>query len=122
MLLNKIFYSWLSLCSRKTLYKATIYSCYNEYKQCYYNVKNKDNNCDTYMDINKWEKLSHETKEYYHENSRKQTKIVKEMVDLVKIYCKKYPDEKICDHCNFQTYDEYPYRLPQTLPEFIKLL
>jgi hypothetical protein len=81
------------------------------------------------------------------------------MVDLVKIYCKQFPNEKICHHCNFtplknlirtaddssnvipvtdlneapqrgadsnlhryKTYDEYPYRLEQTIPEFINLL
>ncbi len=122
MLFKTMFFNLLSFCHRQQLYKATIYSCYNEYKQCYYNVKNKDNNCKTYMDINEWEKLSPETKEFYHENSRKQKQIVKEMVDLVKIYCKQYPNEKICHHCNFKTYDEYPYRLPQTITEFIKLL
>jgi hypothetical protein len=122
MLLNKMFYSWLSLCSRQNLYKASIYSCYNEYKSCYNNVKNKDSKYHSYMNINEWEKLSPETKDCIRENSNKQTEIVKEMVDLVKVYCKQYPDEKICHHCNFKSYDKYPYRLPQSITEFINLL
>ena len=124
MLLTKIFVSWLSLCSRKTLYKASIHSCYNDYMSLY-NIKTKDPQFNEYIksyDIEDWKKLSDETKECILENSRKQTMIVEEMVALVKIYCNLFPDEKICHHWNYKTYDEFPYRLPQTLPEFIKLL
>lgn len=122
MLLKTMFYSWLSFCSRKELYRATIYSCYNEYKSCYYDIKKKDSNYHAYMDTEKWDKLSFETKELIREKSRKQDDIVKEMVTIVKAYCKQFPDEKICHHCNFKTYDNYPYRLPQSITEFINLL
>ena len=117
-----MFFSWLSFCSRQNLYKATIYSCYNEYKSCYYEIKNKDSSYHTYMDTDKYDKLSEETKKLIRENSKKQDEIVKEMVSIVKVYCKQFPNEKICQHCNFKTYDQYPYRLPQSITEFINLL
>lgn len=121
-ILRTMFYSLLSFCPRKELYRASIYSCFNEYKNCYYTVTKQDKNCKPFMDIKEWEQLSPETHKIYHENAKKQKEIVEEMVALVKVYCKKYPDEKICHHCNFKTYDEYPYRLPQTIQDFIKLL
>jgi coenzyme F420-reducing hydrogenase alpha subunit len=68
------------------------------------------------------EKLTPETKEALTVNAKKQQELVKEMVDLVKVYCKKYPEEKICKFCNFETYHEYPYRLEQTIPEWIDKL
>jgi endonuclease III-like uncharacterized protein len=74
------------------------------------------------MDTNEWDKMNNETKELIRANSKKQSEIVDEMVSLVKVYCKKYPDERICQHCNFKTYDKYPYRLPQSIQEFIRLL
>lgn len=76
----------------------------------------------SYMTTEEWDKFDQETKDLIRQNSRRQTEIVGEMVTLVKAYCKQYPDEKICHHCNFETYDEYPYRLPQTITEFINLL
>ena len=115
-------YTLLHFCPRKELYKASIYSCYNEYKNCYYTVKKQDSRCEPWMDIQEWNALSPETRQLYNENADKQKKVVEEMVALVKIYCKQYPDEKICHHWNFKTYDEYPYRLPQTIQDFIKLL
>jgi adenylate kinase len=122
MLLKTMVFGWLSYCSRQNLYKAAIYSCYKEYKSCFDEVKRKDNNYHSYMDTTAWEKMNSETKELIREKSRKQSEIVDEMVAIVKLYCKQYPDEKICHHCNFKTYDEYPYRLPQSITEFINLL
>jgi hypothetical protein len=104
----------------KILYKATIYSSYNEYRQCYYNVKNKDSNFrGGLLTIEEHEQLNPEAKKALTQNTKKQQDIVKEMVGLVKVYCKKYPDEDICKFCNFKTYDEYPYRLEQTIPEWM---
>ena len=97
----------LSLFPNKTLYKATISSSYNEYKQCFYNV-------------NKPDTMSTEYKETIATNSKKQQKIIEEMVILVKAYCKKYPDEKICHFCNFITYDKYPHRLHETISVWMK--
>ena len=114
-----MFFGWLALCPRKQLYKASIYSCYQDYKECYDSVKRTDPSFHPYMDAAEYDKLSIETKELAMENTRKQRLIVTEMVSLVKLYCKQFPDEKICHHCNFKTYDEYPYRLPQTMQDFI---
>lgn len=122
MLFKTLLFNWLTFCSKKNLYRATIYSCYDEYKSCYYSVKNKDNNIHPYMDTEEWNKINPETKQLMRENAKKQSELVDELVLLVKLYCKKYPDEKICNHYNFKTYDEYPYRLPQTISEFIRLL
>jgi hypothetical protein len=122
MIFKAMVFSWLSLCSRKTLYKATIYSCYNDYKSCFDEVKKKDNKYHSYMHTEEWDKMNAETKELIRINSKKQEEIVDEMVSIVKLYCKQFPDEKICHHCNFKTYDEYPYRLPQSITEFIRLL
>lgn len=123
MLLKMTFVNLLNLCSNKMLYRATIYSCYKEYRQCFYNVKDKDPTFQGgLLTIEEHNNLSPEIKELLQTNSKKQEKLVKEMVDLVKVYCKKYPDEKICHFCNFKTYDEYPYRLDQTIPEWMNHL
>ena len=45
--------------------------------------------------------LTPEVKKALTQNSKKQNELVKEMVNLVKVYCKKYPEEKICKFCNF---------------------
>ena len=117
-----MFHNLLSVCPQKELYKANIYSCYKEYIQCYYNVKNKDANVKSLMTTKEWDNLSPETKESYCVNGEKQKEIVEEMVSLVKVYCKKYPNEDVCNHFAFKSYDKYPYRLPQTIQDFIKLL
>ena len=121
-IISSMFTSLLSLCSRKELQRASIYSCFNEYKKCYDDVVKKDKNFHAYMDSTKWDKLSPETQELVRVNERKQHELVEELVTLVKAYCKKYPDEEICHHCNFKSYDEYPYRLPQSIEQFIRLL
>ena len=122
MFLKLTIFSLLRLFSRKVIYKVNIYSCFNEYKSCYYDVKRKHGDIQPYMDMDEWNKMSPEAKECLRENSIKQSKIVDEMVALIKIYCKKFPDEKICNYPNFKSYDEYPYRLEQTIPDFIRLL
>ena len=114
------FFNLLGICSNKQLYKATIYSSYKEYLQCYYDVKKLDSNFKGgLLTAEEHNALTPETKEALTMNSKKQKELVKEMVDLVKVFCKKYPEEKICKFCNFNTYDEYPYRLHQTIPEWI---
>ena len=125
MFFNLLLVSLLGFFPRKLLYKSTIYTYYREYKSCYNNINNKDPHLSSYLEsysLDDWNKLSDETKQCILKSSQRQTEIVEEMVSLVKLYCKLYPNEKICKHCNFKTYDEYPYRLPQTLPEFIRLL
>ena len=120
MFIKMAFFSILNFYSNKDLYKATIYSCYKEYRQCFYNVKEKDPNYrGGLLTIEEHEAMNPEAKQALTVNAKKQEKLVKEMVDLVKIYCKKYPEENICKFCNFNTYDEYPYRLEQTIPEWI---
>ena len=121
MFLNTMFVNWLGFCSKQTLYKSTIYSCYQDYMKCYYNVDPKYRDW-TRRTAKDWEEMTIPQQNSLRENSRKQEELVEEMVTLVKAYCKKYPDEKICHFCNFKSYDEYPYRLKQTVPEFIKLL
>jgi hypothetical protein len=113
---------WLALWPRKQLYRASIYSCYQDYKECFYSVKRTDPSFDCMMDATEYDKLSMDTKNLAIENSRRQRQIVDETVFLVKVYCKQFPDEKICKYCNFKTYDEYPYRLHQTMHEFIGYL
>lgn len=117
-----MFYNLLGFCSRKYQYKALIYSCYADYKACYNNVKNNSITGTVPIEMEEWGKLSQETKTYMAQNSRKQAKIVEEMVAILKIYCKEYPTEDVCKHCNFKTYDEYPYRFPQTLPYVMRIL
>ena len=118
----KMFYHLFNFCSRKSLYQATIFSCYQDYSACYNQIKNKDCRFDSFMDKEKYDQLKPETKTLITKNSKRQSEIVKEMVSLVKIYCQQFPNEPICYHCNFKTYDEYPYRLPQSMNDFIKLL
>ena len=117
-----MFYNLLGFCSRKYQYKALIYSCYVDYKACYNNVKNNSITGNVPIEMEEWGKLSQETKIYMAQNSRKQAKIVEEMMAILKIYCKEYPTEDVCKHCNFKTYDEYPYRFPQTLPHVMRIL
>ena len=122
MVFKMMFLNFLSFCSKKELYRATIYSCYNEYKACFYNVKNQHGDVNPYMDSHEWDKLTYDAKTCLRENARKQDELVNEMVELLKVYCKKYPEEKICNYTHLKTYDEYPYRLQQNIPTFIKLL
>jgi len=105
---------------KKELYKATINSSYNCILECCDNVKKQD--MYPYMDSKKWDSLSEEQKNVYSKNAKEQHKLIKEMVSLVKLYCEQYPGEKICDYRFLKEYDEYPYRLEQNLPDFIKLL
>lgn len=109
------------LCPRKELYRATLYSCFDEYKQCYYNVKSRYNIND-YIDIQKADRLSPEIKLILNENAQRQKQIIREIVIVAKEYCKQYPNEKICHFSALKTFDEFPYRLEQQLPEFIKML
>ena len=120
MFIKMAFSSILNFYSNKHLYKATIYSSYKEYLQCYYDIKKLDSNFrGGLLTPEEHDALTPEVKNALTINAKKQKEIVKEMVDLVKIYCKKYPEENICKFCNFNTYDEYPYRLEQTIPEWI---
>jgi len=43
-------------------------------------------------------------------------------VDLIKTYCKKYPQERICTFEQLQSYDEYPYRVRQSLHQIMNTL
>lgn len=119
---NILLYGFIHFFTKKNLYKMTIKSYYHDYKRCYYEVKHKYRDLQPYMDIKEWEALPEETKMLLRENTVLQKKIVDEMVDFIKLYCKRFPDEKICQYSNFKTYDEFPYRLHQTVPEFMKML
>ena len=110
----------LSFVPKQCLYKAIILSSYASYVQCYDNVRKLDMR--PYIDTKEWDALSEDQQQVYRENSKTQEKLTKEIFTLVKSYCNQYPDEKICEYQHFKTYDEYPYRLQQNIPDFIKLL
>lgn len=113
-----------NFCDNKYVYKTLIYSAYDEYKSIYFNLKNKypEHHDIGFMEINKYNTIPETMKKDMKTAAEKQKLVQDEIINLMKVYCKKYPDEKICHFCNWKTYDEYPYRLHQTIPEFISLL
>lgn len=114
---------FLSLfCSRDYFYKTLIRTTYNEYVNVYLNLKQKHPQYKPFMLINDFDNLDDNIKEDIRIAQKKQDELSKELIDLVKIYCKNNPNKKICDYCHFKTYKEAPWRLHQHLKEFVDQL
>ena len=110
-------------CSQQDNYKVLIRSTYDEYLGVYNTITRKHPNVrGGLMTVEEHNALSEEARKDLHDATAEQKKIMKELVDLMRVYCGKYPDEKICKFPNWVTYQKYPYRLDQTLPEFIQRL
>ena len=96
---------------------------YDEYVNVYKRVTKKHPKIKGgLMTVEEHAALSEEANSDLIDATKQQKQLMKEIVGLMKIYCDKYPDEKICKYPNWVTYDEYPYRLDQTLPEFMQKL
>jgi hypothetical protein len=115
-MINKL----LGFVPKEELYKAIILSSYDSYIKCYDNVRKLDMH--PYIDTKQWDALSEQQQQVYRENAETQEKLTKDIFTLVKSYCNQYPDKEICDYVHFKSYNEYPYRLEQNIPNFIKLL
>ena len=115
-------FHWLWFCPRKTLYKAAIVDCYNEYRACYQAVRRQIPKYHAYMDADERNLLSGEDNHIIRANSREQTLIVDEMIALIRVYCKRYPEEKIGQCPHVITYDEFPYRFRQNISRIVLLL
>lgn len=116
------FYNLLGFCSKQYAYKALIYSSYMEYKSVYENLKYKYPTYHYYMKSEEIDKLGPEFYKDRREAAKNQAKLVDEIVDLMGVYCKKYPGESICKYPEWKTYKEYPYRVSQALPQFMNEL
>lgn len=117
-----MFYYLMSFVSRKYMYKAMIYSSYYEYKSYYDKLKSKYPKYHGYMTSEESKALGDEFTKDMRIASREQSRIVNEMVSMMKLYCAQYPGEKLCESPQLKSYDQYPYRLEQTLPSVIELL
>ena len=109
-------------CSQQEIYKSLIRSTYDEYVSIGRNLRQKYPVIQSYMTFEYVESLEEEVRREFKDCGKRQIEVREELINLIKIYCKKYPDEKICEYRHFKTYDKYPYRLHQWLHEFIKLL
>lgn len=110
-------------CSRQDQYKSIIYSSFDEYKSIHKNFNSRHNlNIGGLLTKDEMDSLSDEAREDLKISAKKQTEVFNEIVSVMRIYCKKYPNEKICSHYAWKTYDEYPYRLEQSLTDFIDKL
>jgi hypothetical protein len=102
---------WLLFCSQQEIYKSLIRSTYDDYICVVKELKYAHQQPSTEMN-------KKELQKYY----TKRNDIRDELIELLKIYCRKYPSERICEYIHFKTYDEYPYRLHQNISSFMKLL
>lgn len=117
-----MFYNLLGFCSKQYMYKALIYSSYMEYRNYYENLKYKYPTYHCYMTVEECNKLGPEFKNDIRDVAKKQSKTVDELVDLIRTYCKKYPQERICQYEQLKTYDQYPYRFTQSIPQIMNKL
>ena len=109
-------------CSNQSIYKSLIYSTYQEFIVLNKKFQKIYKRCEPYIDIKNYNSITYQLKYELKEIEIKQYKKLNELIKIIKIYCKKYPNEKIAKYQHFKTYDQYPYRLYQNIEEFISLL
>lgn len=109
-------------CSRQYLFKGLIYSTYNEITNNYKALRQKHPDIKGCMTISEHDALSEQAKTDFSEVMEKRARMTRDLVDLVKIYCRESPNEKICSYRHLQTYKECPWRLQQNMDEFVRQL
>ena len=118
-------FSWFSpcfICCKQTVYKSMIQSTYDEYTSVGKNIMKKHPIIHSYMSIHEYNALREQEKTELHIARKQQQEIHDELIHLIKIYCKKYPHETICNYQHLKTYDEFPYRLKQHMQTFMEKL
>lgn len=93
-------------CSRQYLFKGLIYSTYNEITNNYKALRQKHPDIKGCMTISEHDALSEQAKTDFSEVMEKRARMTRDLVDLVKMYCRESPNEKICNyrHLHFCTY------------------
>jgi hypothetical protein len=91
---------------------------YYEYRNIYYECKNKYPNYKGGMyDI---DELPDQMKDDIKKYSKNQELVRERLISNCQSYCKNYPDEKLCTNRFLKEYKEYPYRLHQNMETIIE--